>query len=104
MIYCFWLILTTTAFWIIRIWELVNLFQGLYAAGRWPVTIYPQWLRIGLTFLVPVAFAITVPAQALTNRLTPMTLVGALGLAVLLMGLARVIWRMGVRSYSGASA
>jgi ABC-2 type transport system permease protein len=104
MIYCFWLILTTTAFWIIRIWELVNLFQGLYAAGRWPVTIYPQWLRIGLTFLVPVAFAITVPAQALTNRLTPLTLVGALGLAVLLMGLARVVWRMGVRSYSGASA
>jgi ABC-2 type transport system permease protein len=104
MIYCFWLILTTTAFWIIRIWELVNLFQGLYAAGRWPVTIYPQWLRIGLTFLVPVAFAVTVPAQALTNRLTPLTLVEALGLAVLLMGLARVIWRMGVRSYSGASA
>lgn len=104
MIYCFWLILTTTAFWLIRIWELVNLFQGLYAAGRWPVSIYPQWLRIGLTFLVPVAFAVTVPAQALTNRLTPLTLLGALGLAVLLVALARFIWRMGVRSYSGASA
>ncbi len=104
MIYCFWLILTTTAFWLIRIWELVNLFQGLYAAGRWPVTIYPQWLRIGLTFLVPVAFAVTVPAQALTNRLTPLTLLSALGLAVLMMGLARTIWRIGVRSYSGASA
>jgi ABC-2 type transport system permease protein len=54
MIYCFWLILTTTAFWFIRIGELVNLFQGLYAAGRWPVTIYPSWLRLTLTFLVPV--------------------------------------------------
>jgi ABC-2 type transport system permease protein len=104
MIYCFWLILTTTAFWLIRIWELVNLFQGLYAAGRWPVTIYPQWLRIGLTFLVPVAFAVTVPAQALTNRLTPLTLLSALGLAGLLVALARFIWRLGVRSYSGASA
>jgi ABC-2 type transport system permease protein len=104
MIYCFWLMLTTTAFWLIRIWELVNLFQGLYAAGRWPVTIYPQWLRIGLTFLVPVAFAVTVPAEALTNRLTPLTLLGALGLAVLLMALARFIWRLGVSSYSGASA
>ncbi len=104
MIYCFWLILTTTAFWLIRIWELVNLFQGLYAAGRWPVTIYPQWLRISLTFLVPVAFAVTVPAQALTNRLTPLTLLGALGLAIFLMALARFIWRLGVRSYSGASA
>jgi ABC-2 type transport system permease protein len=104
MIYCFWLMLTTTAFWLIRIWELVNLFQGLYAAGRWPVTIYPQWLRIGLTFLVPVAFAVTVPAEALTGRLTPLTLLGALGVAVLLMILARIIWRLGVRSYSGASA
>jgi len=104
MIYCFWLMLTTSAFWLIRIWELVNLFQGLYAAGRWPVTIYPQWLRLGLTFLVPVAFAVTIPAQALTDRLTPLTLLGALGLAVLLMVLARLIWRVGVRSYSGASA
>jgi ABC-2 type transport system permease protein len=104
MIYCFWFILTTTAFWLIRIWELVNLFEGLYAAGRWPVTIYPDWLRIGLTFLVPVAFAVTVPAEALTARLTPLTLLGALGLAVLLMALVRFIWRLGVRSYSGASA
>ena len=104
MIYSFWLMLTTTAFWLIRIWELVNLFQGLYAAGRWPVTIYPQWLRLGLTFLVPVAFAVTVPAEALTNRLTPLSLLGALGLALLLMVLARFVWRLGVRSYSGASA
>jgi len=32
---------------------MVNLFQGVYAAGRWPVGIYPDWLRVGLTFLVP---------------------------------------------------
>ncbi len=74
-----------------------NRFQGLYAARRWPVTIYLDWLRIGLTFLVPVAFAVTVPAEALT-------LLGALGLAVLLMALVRFVWRLSVRSYSGASA
>jgi len=98
MIYCFWLILTTTAFWLVRIWELVNLFQGLFAAGRWPVSIYPDWLRIGLTFLVPVAFAVTVPSEALTNRLTPAALASALALAIGLMILARFIWRLGVRS------
>ncbi len=104
MIYCFWLILTTSTFWLIRIWELVNLFEGLYAAGRWPVTIYPQWLRLGLTFLVPVAFAVTVPAEALTGRLTPLTLLGAAGLTALLAALARFVWRLGTRKYSGASA
>jgi ABC-2 type transport system permease protein len=104
MIYCFWLILTTSAFWLIRIGEMVNLFEGLYAAGRWPVSIYPGWLRAGLTFLVPVAYAVTVPAEALTNRLTPLTLIGAAGLTIFFIVLARVIWRLGVRSYSGASA
>ena len=104
MIYCFWLILTTTTFWLIRISELVNLLQSLYAAGRWPVTVYPDWLRAGLTFLVPVAFAVTVPAEALTNRLTPSIMLEAAGLTLFFMVLARFIWTLGVRSYSGASA
>jgi ABC-2 type transport system permease protein len=104
MIYCFWLMLTATAFWIVRVNDMINLFQGVYAAGRWPVTIYPNWLRLGLTFLVPVAFAVTVPAEALTARMQPLTLLEAAGLTLLLVILARVVWRLGVRNYSGASA
>lgn len=104
MIYSFWLILTTVAFWVVRIDEIVNLFQGVYAAGRYPVTIYPGWLRLGLTFLVPVAFAVTVPAEALTGRLTGQTLLGAVALTVALLALARWFWRLGLRRYSGASA
>lgn len=104
IIYCFWLILTSIAFWAIRIYTLLELFQGVYAAGRWPVSIYPSWLRIGLTVLVPVAFAVTIPAEALTSRLIPITLLGEAGLAVLFIALARFAWRLGVRNYSGASA
>lgn len=104
MIYCFWLMLTTTAFWIVRVDEMVNLFQGVYAAGRWPVGIYPDWLRSTLTFLVPVAFAVTIPAEALTGRLTPLTLAGAAALTLFLILLARGVWMLGVRNYSGASA
>jgi ABC-2 type transport system permease protein len=104
MIYCFWLMLTTTAFWVVRVDEMVNLFEGVYAAGRWPVTVYPQWLRLILTFIIPVAFAVTIPAEALTGRLTALTLLGALALTVLLATLARFIWRRGVKAYSGASA
>ena len=104
MLYCVWLMVTSVAFWVIRINEIVNLFEGLYAAGRWPVGVYPDWLRTGLTFLVPVAFAVTVPAEAMTNRLTPETMLFAFGLTVLFMFLARVIWSFGLRSYSGASA
>ena len=76
----------------------------MYQSGRWPVTIYPGWLRIGLTFLVPIAFAVTVPAEALTSRLTVETLVLALAFAVVLCSVTRWFWRTGLRHYSGASA
>lgn len=104
MIYSFWLMITTAAFWVVRIDEIVNLFQGVYAAGRYPVGIYPGWLRFSLTFLVPVAFAVTVPSEALTERLTAGTLLGALILTAGLLALARLVWRLGLRRYSGASA
>jgi len=104
LIYCFWLIITSTAFWIVRVDEIVNLFQGVYAAGRWPVGIYPRWLQLGLTFIIPVAFAVTIPAEALTSRLTPLILFGTFGLTILFIVLARFIWRLGLKNYSGASA
>lgn len=104
MIYSFWLIITSTAFWFIRVHEIANLFEGLYAAGRWPIDIYPNWLKYGLTFLVPVAFAISVPSEALTGRLTLQTWFGALALTIILFILSRTIWKIGLKSYSGASA
>ena len=76
----------------------------MYEAGRWPISLYPGWLRFGLTFLVPVAFATTVPAEALTGRLDTPTLFGALALAAALLVASRLFWRTGVRHYSGASA
>ena len=104
IIYSFLLILATCAFWFVRLDNILNIFQSMYEAGRWPIGIYPPWLRTVLTFLVPIGFAITVPAEGLVGRLTSPSLLGALALAVILPVLARLFWRIGVRHYSGASA
>ncbi len=104
MIYCFWLLLTTGAFRVVRVENILELFSGVYQAGRWPVGIYPLWMRGSLTFLVPVAFAVTVPAEALTSRLTPGTLAVAVVFTVALAVVTRLVWRIGLRHYSGASA
>ena len=104
IVYSFWLILACLSFWLVRVENLLEIFQSMYQAGRWPVSLYPGWLRFALTFIVPVAFAITVPVEALTGRLDVPTLVGAVGLAVLLFVVARLVWRLGLRRYSGASA
>lgn len=104
IVYSFWLMLATIAFWFIKIENILVIFQSMYQAGRWPVGIYPPFLRILLTFLVPVAFAVTVPAEALVGRLTPALFVQAIAMAVALFWLSRWFWKVGTRHYSGASA
>ncbi len=104
IVYSFWLILASLSFWLVRVENLLEIFQSMYQAGRWPVSLYPGWLRFGLTFIVPVAFATSIPAEALTGRLGGTTLLEAVGLAILLAVVARLVWRLGLRHYSGASA
>jgi ABC-2 type transport system permease protein len=104
LLYCFWLVLATGAFWIVQMWFLPELFEGIFQTGRWPVGIYPDWLRFGVTFLVPIAFAVTVPAEAVTARLDWETLVFAVLFTVVAFLFARWFWRFGLRRYSGASA
>jgi len=103
-IYCFWLLITSATFWVTRIDDIVDCFEGIYSAGRYPVTVYPSWMRIGLTFVVPVAFAVTVPTQVITGRFTVQILLGAITLTASALVLARVVWRLGLRRYAGASS
>jgi ABC-2 type transport system permease protein len=103
LVYCFWLIMTTGAFWIIRMEHVLELFEGIYSTGRWPVGVYPGWLRYSITFLVPIGFAVTVPAEALTSRLEWQTLALAFVFCCALFAFTRWFWRFGLKHYSGAS-
>lgn len=104
IVYSFWLMLATCAFWFVRVDNILVIFQSMYEAGRWPVRIYPAWLQFVLTFLVPVAFAVTVPVEALTGRLTVNTFLAALALTAFMLSASRLFWKVGIRHYSGASA
>jgi ABC-2 type transport system permease protein len=104
IVYSLWLALATLAFWFIRVENILMIFWNLYWAARWPVGIYPSWLRWTLTLLVPVAFAVTVPAEAVAGRLGPATLLGSVALAAATLVASRLFWKAGLRRYAGASA
>ena len=61
-------------------------------------------LRVALTVVVPVAFAVTVPAEAIAGRGHGAQLAGAVALACALLAFTRWFWKRGLRQYSGASA
>jgi ABC-2 type transport system permease protein len=80
------------------------LFNAFFQMARYPVGLYPGWLRLVLTWVVPVAIMTTVPAQALAGELSGATLAGSVALAAGLFAIATVLFRTGLRRYASASS
>ncbi|HEX9270327.1 MAG TPA: ABC-2 family transporter protein [Candidatus Limnocylindria bacterium] len=104
LIYALLLSLVTLSFWFVRVENLLAVFWSFTDAGRFPVDVYPGWLRVTLSTVVPIGIAVTAPSQAVAGRLDAagVALLGA-G-AVLALWIAGAFWRLGLRSYTGASA
>jgi ABC-2 type transport system permease protein len=60
--------------------------------------------RATLSFLMPIAFAITIPAISLVGRLEWPVFLGTLAVATAMLAVSRWFWRQGIRHYAGASA
>jgi ABC-2 type transport system permease protein len=104
IVYSFWLVLVTLTFWFVRVDNVEQIVWQAFEAGRYPIEIYPRWLKGALTYLVPVVFIITVPATALTGRLGAPMVAASLVVGALTVALASAFWRVGLRNYTGASA
>jgi ABC-2 type transport system permease protein len=79
-------------------------FNGVFQMARYPMGLYPGWLRLTLTWVVPVGIMTTVPAQALTGGLSAGMLVGGMALATALLIGASALFRFGLRRYASASS
>lgn len=104
IVYSFWLVLATTTIWFTRIDNIEMVFWNVFEAGRYPMDIYPRLLRRLLTYVVPLAFIITVPAGALVNKTRAWQILLALALSAASLTAASLFWRFGLRHYRGASA
>lgn len=104
IVYSVWLVLVTLAFWLIRVENILVIFWNLYWCARWPIRIYPGWLRWLLTLVVPVGFAVTVPAEVLAGRIHLPDLAWASAIAIASLVVSRLFWLRGLRHYAGASA
>ena len=104
LVYSLLLGLVTLAFWFVRVENLLAIFWAFTEAGRFPVDVYPLWLRVSLSTIVPIGIAVTAPANVIAGRMDWIA-VAVLGAGtVLAVGLASALWRWGLRSYTGASA
>jgi ABC-2 type transport system permease protein len=104
IIYSLWIVMIAVTFWFIKFDNNVTILQALLEAGRYPATVYPPWLRLIVTFVVPIAVATTVPMQALRGDLRGEQVLLFLAVSVASVLVALQVWKAGVLRYSGASS
>jgi ABC-2 type transport system permease protein len=80
------------------------LFDSIFQMARYPVGLYPGWLQLLLTWVVPVGVMTTVPAEALAGEWSGITLFGSVVLALAAVAGASVLFRSGLRRYVSASS
>ena len=76
----------------------------LYLRIRYPITAYPATYRFFFTFVVPVSFLTTVPAQSMLGQIQFVWLLGAGLLALILFFISTQFWRFALRFYTSASS
>lgn len=104
LIACVWSALSYMAFWTHSVSTVIMFFQDVMQAGRYPVTFYPGMMRAIFTAIVPLAFATTFPAQAVTEGVSWWVAPAAVGFAAFAVVLLRLLWSHAIRRYSSASS
>jgi len=104
VIYSLWIVLIALTFWFTKFDNNVTILQALLDSGRYPATVYPAWLRIIVTFVIPIAVATTIPLQALRGELTVNQIALFFAVGVVSFWIATRVWKAGLKQYSGASS
>jgi ABC-2 type transport system permease protein len=103
-LYSLWFMLGATSIWFVKIYNITEVLKGLLEAGRYPMVAYPMAYRFFFTFVVPVAFLTTVPAEAMLGKGDLSWVLAAGVLAVGLFLVSGLFWRFALRFYTSASS
>ncbi len=104
ILYAMFILVVSLAFRVVKIDNMNYLLVSLFEAARWPSSIFRGALAIVFTFVIPLALLTTYPALALLGKAGLRHLATAIGVAIGLLALSRLVWNRAIRSYAGASS
>ncbi|AFY35266.1 ABC transporter permease [Calothrix sp. PCC 7507] len=104
ILYSLWFILGATSIWFVKVYNTTEVLRGLLEAGRYPITAYPTAYRFFFTYVVPVAFLTTIPAEAMLGQGHATWFIGTAVLALALFFVSTWFWSFALRFYTSASS
>ncbi len=88
----------------IEIDHTIMIYRDLFSMGRFPVDIYREPLKGALTYLVPVAVMVTLPAKFLMGLVSPIGILTSIIVGVVAVFVAIRFWNYALRYYTSASS
>jgi ABC-2 type transport system permease protein len=104
LVHALWMLVISTAFWVVKVDNLGYLLSSIFDAGRWPAPVFRGWVRVVLTFVLPVVMMTSYPAMAVLGRLDAARAAVAWGVTLALTLLSRAVWRVALGRYASASS
>ena len=104
VLYSLWFIVGCLSIWYVKVWNATEVLRTFLDAGRYPISAFPALVRVFFTFIVPVAFMTTIPAQVMLGQADARWLVAEAAVAIGLFTFTRFFWRFALRFYTSASS
>ena len=82
----------------------IMIYRDITSMGRFPVDIYKEPLKGVLTYFIPVAIMMSLPAKAFMGLATYQAILTALLLAVIFMLISKRFWNFALKKYTSASS
>jgi ABC-2 type transport system permease protein len=104
ILYSLWFAVGTTTIWFTKIWNATEVLRAFIEAGKYPMGAYSMGFQFFFTFVLPVAFLTTVPAEIMRGTRSPLFILVEAALAAALFIGSRLFWKTALRSYTSASS
>lgn len=103
IVYSLWFSTLLLVFWLGNIENIHHLFRPIYEVTRIPIDATGK-LKPFLTFIIPLAFVATIPAQSLIGKLSPWLILYGVFAAAVLLWLSHRLWLFALKHYTSASS
>lgn len=82
----------------------IMIYRDLVSLGRFPIDIYAEPVKGALTYFIPVAIMITLPAKYLMGLVSPIGVLSSLLIGGVAFFVATRFWNYALRRYTSASS
>lgn len=91
-------------FWVTSAEHISDVFWTFEGTSKYPLEIFPKYLRVFFLTLIPIGFLAYIPTKALLGQLSSLSIVYAIVFVIIIRLACNGIWKAGLKRYEGVGS